>query len=102
MRYFGRILSLGLARNQSALSLAAGALLLCGSTASAQQSFGSISGVVQDGQGAVIPNAKVELTNVGQGAVVRELTTSSEGTFAITTLPPATYSLAEIGRASCR
>src|SRR5712692_3541232 len=94
MRYFGRILSLGLARNQSALCLAVGALLLGGSTASAQQSFGSISGVVQDGQGAVIPNAKVELTNVGQGAVVRELTTSAEGTFAITPLPPATYSLA--------
>src|SRR5712691_6257476 len=94
MRYFGLILYLGLSRKQFALSLVAGALLLCGTTASAQQSFGSISGVVQDGQGAVIPNAKVELTNVGQGAVVRELTTSSEGTFAITPLPPATYSLA--------
>src|SRR5437870_10011975 len=94
MRYFGRIPSFRLSRNQSALCLAVGALLLCGSTASAQQSFGSISGVVQDGQGAVIPNAKVELTNTAQGVVVREVTTSTEGTFVITPLPPATYSLA--------
>jgi len=74
--------------------LLTGALLLCAATASAQQSFGSISGVVQDGQGAVIPNAKVELTNTAQGVVVREVTTSTEGTFVITPLPPATYSLA--------
>ena len=59
-------------------------LLLCNLPAPAQQSFGSISGIVQDGQGAVIPNAKVVLTNVAQGAVVRELTTSAEGTFVIT------------------
>src|SRR5260370_6985851 len=94
MRDFGRILSFGLARNQSALCLVIGALLLYGTTAYGQQSFGSISGVVQDGQGAVVPNAKVELTNVAQGAVFRGLTTSAEGTFAITPLPPATYSLA--------
>ena len=79
---------------QSAVTLLAGAQLLCGTTAYAQQSFGSISGVVQDGQGAVILNAKVELTNTAQGAVVRELMTSSEGTFVITPLPPAIYSLA--------
>src|SRR5438128_244010 len=79
---------------QSAVTLLAGAQLLCGTTAYAQQSFGSISGVVQDGQGAVILNAKVELTNTAQGAVVRELTTSTEGTFVITPLPPAIYSLA--------
>src|SRR5215831_6543784 len=62
--------------------------------ARAQQSFGSISGVVQDSQGAVVPNARVELTNEAQGAVVRQLLTSSEGTFVATPLPPATYSLA--------
>ena len=32
-----------------------------------QQSSGSISGVVQDSQGAVIPNAKVVLINQAQG-----------------------------------
>src|SRR2546428_13523402 len=79
---------------QSAVTLLAGAQLLCGTTAYAQQSFGSSSGVVKDGQGAVIPNAKVELTNTAQGAVVREVTTSAEDTFVITPLPPAIYSLA--------
>jgi hypothetical protein len=64
-----------------------------GVPASAQQSFGSISGVVQDSQGAVVPNAKVTVVNEGQGAAVRELLTSSEGTFDITPLPPATYTL---------
>src|SRR5262249_33962547 len=42
----------------------------------------------------LVPNATVELTNQAQGAIVRELTTSSEGAFVITPLPPATYSLA--------
>ncbi len=76
------------------LILAVIAAAICfGRLASAQQSFGSISGVVQDSQGAVVPNAKVELTNVAQGALVRSLVTSTEGTFVITPLPPATYSL---------
>ena len=93
MRDLGLTLFFGLARKPSAVTLLAGAMLLCGRTGSAQQSFGSISGVVQDGQGAVIPGAKVELTNTAQGAVAREVTTSAEGTFVITPLPPATYSL---------
>src|SRR5215468_9373755 len=93
MRDFGLIL-IGLVRKQHALILLAGALLLCRTTASAQQSFGSISGVVQDAQGAVIPGATVELTNTAQGTVVRQVTTSEQGTFVITPLPPATYSLA--------
>jgi hypothetical protein len=81
-------------RKYSALILIAGTLLLGVTTASAQQSFGSISGVVQDAQGAVIPGARVELTNTAQGTVVRQVTTSEQGTFVITPLPPATYSLA--------
>src|SRR5436309_1489768 len=94
MHDLGLILFFGLARKQSALTLLAGALLLCPATASPQQSVGSSSGVVQDGQGAVIPNATVQVTDVAQGALFREVTTSSEGTFVITPLPPATYSLA--------
>jgi hypothetical protein len=81
-------------REYTALILIAGRLLLGVTTASAQQSFGSISGVVQDAQGAVIPGATVELTNTAQGTVVRQVTTSEQGTFVITPLPPATYSLA--------
>ncbi|PWU05744.1 MAG: hypothetical protein C5B51_13890, partial [Terriglobia bacterium] len=70
------------------------ALILFAAPARAQQSFGSIGGLVQDGQGAVVPSAKVVLTNQDQGAVAREVITSAEGTFDITPLPPATYSLA--------
>ena len=56
-----------------------GAVLLGAIPVSAQQSFGSISGVVQDSQGAVVPNAKVELTNQAQGAVVEGVPVVVEG-----------------------
>jgi len=75
------------------LPFAVSAALLMAMPVGAQQSFGSISGVVQDSQGAVVPNAVVALTNLAQGTVVRDLTSSAEGTFVITPLPPATYSL---------
>jgi hypothetical protein len=58
-----------------------------------QQSSGSISGVVQDGQGAVVPNARVTLLNQEQGAVTRELLTSTEGTFFFTPVIPGTYTV---------
>lgn len=59
----------------------------------AQQSSGSISGIVQDSQGAVIPGAKVSLINQAEGAVNRELTTTSEGTFVFTPVIPGTYTV---------
>src|SRR5271169_4495628 len=58
-----------------------------------QQSSGSISGVVQDSQGGVVPNAKVVLINQAQGAVYRELNTSAEGTFFFTPVIPGTYTI---------
>jgi hypothetical protein len=61
---------------------------LCG-----QQSSGSISGVVQDSQGAVVTTAKVALINQDQGTVVRDLSTSAEGTFVFTPVPPGTYTV---------
>ena len=73
--------------------LLVGAVLIGSIPVSGQQSFGSISGVVQDTQGAVVPNAKVQLINEAQGAVARQVSTNSEGTFVFTPLPPATYSL---------
>src|SRR5262245_8360723 len=57
------------------------------------QSSGSITGVVNDAQGAVVPNAKVTLTNEAQSAVVRELTTNQEGTFFITPVLPGVYTV---------
>jgi hypothetical protein len=59
----------------------------------AQQSSGSISGVVQDSQGAVVPGAKVTLINQAQGGVARELPTSAEGTFFFTPVIPGTYTV---------
>ena len=59
----------------------------------AQQSSGSISGVVQDSQGAVVPGAKVTLINQAQGGVARELPASAEGTFFFTPIIPGTYTV---------
>src|SRR5205823_11844730 len=82
-----------LSANKSIFTVVVGAVLLAAIPVSAQQSFGSISGVVQDSQGAIVPNAKVELTNQAQGTVARGLVTSSEGTFVFAPVPPATYSV---------
>ena len=60
--------------------------------AQAQADLGSISGVVTDVTGAVIPNAEVKLTNVATGAV-RVSVTNSKGEYAISQLLPAEYSV---------
>ena len=61
--------------------------------AAAQQTSGSISGVVQDSQGAVIPGADVVLINQSQGAAVRQLVSGDDGSFVFTSVPPGTYSV---------
>jgi hypothetical protein len=63
------------------------------SPAAAQQTSGSISGVVQDSQGAVIPGAEVVLINQAQGATVRELISGDDGSFAFTSVVPGTYTV---------
>ena len=65
----------------------------CGRLAKAQQSSGSISGVVQDSQGAVVPGATVTLLNQAQGAVARQLQTTAEGYFFFTPVIPGTYTV---------
>jgi len=68
----------------------------CLSTATpvrAQATTGEIHGTVVDPQQAVVPNAKVALTNVGENAVVRQVETLSDGNFLLTPLLPGTYSL---------
>ncbi|HWF11781.1 MAG TPA: carboxypeptidase regulatory-like domain-containing protein [Bryobacteraceae bacterium] len=58
----------------------------------AQNTAGSISGVVQDSQGAVIPNAKVTLINEAQGAAsARTLDTNGEGTFVFSPVLAGTW-----------
>lgn len=70
------------------------ALLLVAPLAIAQITTGSIAGSVVDPQGAVIPNAKVTLTNTAQGAAsAREVSSSGEGTFLFTPVLPGTYVL---------
>ncbi|GAC1421443.1 MAG: hypothetical protein NVSMB62_16360 [Acidobacteriaceae bacterium] len=52
--------------------------------------LGSISGIVRDASGAVVPNASVVVTNSGTGAS-RTLSTNNEGHYAATFLQPGTY-----------
>src|ERR1051325_7624659 len=56
------------------------------------QNSGSLSGVVQDPQGNVIPGARVTVTEVTTNQKF-ETTTSSEGAFSFPTLQPGTYML---------
>ena len=74
-------------------SLLLAGVLLCVLPAVAQQSSGVISGVVQDGQAAVVPGASVTLINQAQGATARQLETSAEGAFVITPVNPGTYTV---------
>jgi hypothetical protein len=57
---------------------------------SAQVESGQITGLVTDPSGAVIPGATVTVKNLGTN-VVRVETTSSNGTYTVTGLEPATY-----------
>jgi hypothetical protein len=69
-------------------------VLLAGVPAAAQIVAGSITGVIQDPQGAVIPKAKVTLTNDAQGAgSAREVSSSAEGTYLFTPVLPGNYTL---------
>ncbi len=70
------------------------AFLLCLFTAAAfgQAGRGAISGTVTDPTGAVIPGAKVTLTNAATG-VAQSTTANASGEFAFISLDPGTYSL---------
>lgn len=61
-------------------------------SASAQVSTSSVTGVVTDASGAVVPNAKVEATNEATG-VVYQTTTSDSGKYSLPSLIPGTYSV---------
>jgi hypothetical protein len=60
--------------------------------AHAQADLGSITGIVTDATGAVVPNAQVIVTNPATG-LVRNAVTNGRGEFAITQLNPAPYVL---------
>ncbi len=56
----------------------------------AQSNFGSIRGQVTDQSGASVPNASVEIKNLGTNAVIK-LSTNQEGFYVAATLPPVDY-----------
>jgi outer membrane receptor protein involved in Fe transport len=66
-------------------------LLLCSAAAFGQAGSGSatISGVVRDPSGAVVPNANVVISSEGRG-VIRTLSTNGAGVFTVSALVPGT------------
>jgi hypothetical protein len=66
--------------------------LLVALPVAAQRIDGDLSGVVKDSQGAVIPKAKVVITNEATG-LSRELETTSVGSFFASNLPSGTYTI---------
>src|SRR5258708_16409551 len=56
----------------------------------AQSTFGSITGVVRDPSGAVVPAADVLVTNEGT-ALTRRATSTSSGLFSVPNLDIGTY-----------
>ncbi len=74
--------------------LVALAAMVCGATFALAQGIatGSISGVVQDPQGAVVANANVTVTQLSTNRIFRAQTTSA-GIVALRDLPPGAYDL---------
>jgi hypothetical protein len=75
-----------------AAMIAFAAMLLAGSSASAQVLYGSITGAVTDRSGAVIPNVVVTIVNQGTGEVRTERT-NGDGSYNVLDVLPGTYSL---------
>ena len=74
-------------------ALSIGALILLPITAClAQESRGSITGVVTDAQNAIVPNAAVTVTNTATN-VSNSVTTNQTGYFEVDFLIPGTYSV---------
>ena len=69
------------------------ALLLPGPSLMAQNTSGSITGVVQDASGAVIPGAQATLMNQEQGVTARDTITNEAGIYLFSALPAATYTV---------
>lgn len=59
----------------------------------AQNTSGSITGVIQDASGAVIPGAQVTLINQEQGVTFQQTITNETGIYFFSALPAATYTV---------
>jgi hypothetical protein len=72
------------------LLLLAAIVLMVPAQLQGQGVFGTISGTVQDSQGAAIPGATVILTNIRTG-IAREVVTNDLGIYSATSLTPGIY-----------
>ncbi|MCU1274420.1 MAG: Cna domain protein, partial [Bryobacterales bacterium] len=81
--------------NKRTFVLCAFCVLLAAATApraNAQAVFGSIIGTVTDNTGAVVPGAKITITDVNRGTVL-STTTNDSGNYTQTQLQPGTYTV---------
>ena len=76
------------------LSLAIAVLCLMANPAWAQLYSGTLTGVVTDPSGAVVPGANVTVTDTGKGTVFTA-TTDATGRYLVRALPPSTYRLGD-------
>ncbi len=67
-------------------------MLVFGGTSLLAQN-GTITGIVTDQQGAVIPNASVKAIDQQKGALVRATVSGQSGEFTLQPLPPSTYAI---------
>src|SRR5689334_20617720 len=67
-------------------------IFVCAAPISAQSSNGRISGVVSDNSGAVVPGAKVTVTNTGTKVNWKSVTDKS-GYYIVTSLPVGTFNV---------
>src|SRR5713226_2325709 len=65
-------------------------LVFCASRIAAQGLFGTISGVVTDPSGAMVPDASVKVTNINTN-VTTTLSTNNAGVYNATSLNPGVY-----------
>ena len=65
-------------------------IVVCGV---AQETGGTITGTVTDASGAVVPDAKVTITNTDTGIVARDIQTTKVGTYTAARLPIGHYSV---------
>lgn len=81
-------------REMSAIGLVGIALVFCltAEPAHAQLGSGSVSGVIEDTSGAVVPGAMVSIENVATG-IVRNVTSDSDGLYAAPNLIPGSYQI---------
>src|SRR4051812_40930982 len=74
----------------ASLLLAVFTVIFCAPTTFAQAVYGNIVGTVEDSTGAIVPKAKVTITDLAKGTT-NEYTANDTGNFTATHLIPGTY-----------